>query len=318
MNDMNEATTTGILTIDLQALQQNYQNIRDYCLNFDSNIAVSAVVKANGYGLGMAEVSTALYKAGCRLFYVATPDEGMALRKTLADIDIFILDGLFIDAEKIYQTHNLIPCLSSQAQISNWYSYGQSIGTQLPCVLHLNTGINRLGLNLAGFKAMPTTITQSLNIHHVMSHFASADVPDDAQNLTQIAEIKQIVDFSPQLDYSFGNSPGIAYEPLQNMDFLNTHIMRPGVALCGVKTTDNYPIELKPVVSLFVRVLQTSSLEVGDMVGYGHQFTATKPMRTAIVAAGYADGMFRSLATSTENSGYFEFKGHKLPILGRV
>lgn len=310
---MTDNLATGILTIDLDAIAQNYVSIQTYCHNLDDKAQISAVIKANGYGLGMSQVAKALYIAGCRLFYVATVDEAITLRAQFDDVEIFVLDGLFLGAEDIYQQHNLIPCLASVMQVKAWAEFGN-----LPCVLHFNTGINRLGMNPSDYKNIATEIADYLNVHHIMSHFASADWPDDVQNTSQIAEFELIADLLPELTRSFGNSAGIALKQLQNINVKNKNILRPGVALWGVKTFENYPIDLKPVVALSARVLQISSLKTGDMVGYGHLFNANQPIRTAIIAAGYADGLPRSLSSSTGQDGYFYFKGKKLAILGRV
>lgn len=318
MEDMTNQTATGILTIDLNAIAQNYQNIQAYCHALDKTAQISAVIKANGYGLGMSQVAKALYTAGCRLFYVATIDEAIELRAQYDDVQIFVLDGLFIGAENIYQKHRLIPCLASVQQVMAWAEFGA-----LPCVLHFNTGINRLGMELADFKNISAEITDNLNVHHIMSHFASADWPEDAQNVSQVAEFELISSHLPKLPRSFGNSAAIALKGLQNINaqndnIKNDNILRPGVALWGVKTFEDYPIDLKPVVALSARVLQISTLKTGDMVGYGHLYKASKPMRTAIIAAGYADGLLRSISSATGQNGYFYFKGHKLPLLGRV
>lgn len=313
MENMTNQIATGILTIDLSAVAQNYQNIQAYCRAHDENAQISAVVKANGYGLGMSQVAKTLYVAGCRLFYVATIDEAIELRNQHNDVEIFVLDGLFVGAEAIYQKHKLIPCLASVQQVMAWVKFGN-----LPCVLHFNTGINRLGIELDEFKNIAAKITDGLNVHHIMSHFASADWPDDVQNVSQVAEFELISNHLPKLPRSFGNSAAIALKELQNINAPNNNILRPGVALWGVKTFEDYPIDLKPVVSLSARVLQISTLETGDMVGYGHLYKASKPMRTAIIAAGYADGLSRSLSSTSGQDGYFYFNGHKLPLLGRV
>ncbi|MBL1422240.1 MAG: alanine racemase [Alphaproteobacteria bacterium] len=313
MKKVTDNLATGILTIDLNAIAQNYLSIQNYCYNLDEKAQISAVIKANGYGLGMSQVAESLYGAGCRLFYVATLDEAIALRAQYDDVEIFVLDGLFMGAENIYQQHNLIPCLASVAQVMAWAEFGN-----LPCVLHFDTGINRLGMALNDFKNIAAEIIDGLNVHHIMSHFASADWPNDKQNSSQVAEFELISDHLPQLTRSFGNSAGIALKQLQNINVKSQNILRPGVALWGVKTFENYPIDLKPVVALSARVLQISALETGDMVGYGHLFSAKQVMRTAIIAAGYADGLPRSLSSRSGQDGYFYFNGKKLPILGRV
>ncbi len=294
-NDIRYAT--GVLTINLAALQKNYLKICNFC---DDNSTVAGVVKADAYGLGMLEVSQALYDVGCRLFYVATPQEGIELRVKHDDIFIYILDGLFNEAEDIYRRYNLIPCLASIEQIIFW----QKNNKKLPCVVHFNTGINRLGVSFDDY----IKISPTLNIDHILSHFASADVADDEQNAVQIKEFKHITTHFPNYKRSFSNSAAIEFK-------IDKDIIRPGIGLNGTSNC----VDLEPVISLSGRVLQILNLDIGDKIGYNHIYICDKKMQVAVIAVGYADGIFRRLSASNEQAtGYFHYKTYKLPILGKI
>ncbi|NRA88775.1 MAG: alanine racemase [Rhizobiales bacterium] len=300
-------------------VDNNYKKIKQFCLEYDENTLISTVVKANSYGLGMFETSMALYEVGCRIYYVATPEEGIKLRMKFSDISIYILDGLFKDTENLYQQYSLVPCLSSLDQIRAWYDWGQKDRQQLPCVIHFNTGINRLGVELEDYINIDAYILDALNIDHILSHFASADEPLDIQNIEQINRFEQITQKVPEYRRSFGNSAAIALKKLQDVEAKNTNILRPGIAIFGVKTTNNYPIDLEPVVEISARILQIIDLKKGDKIGYNHTYICDENIKAAVISAGYADGLFRALGTSNSNQdAYFYFDDYKLPILGRI
>ncbi len=310
---------SGIVTVNLSAITNNYRKIQEYCSTVDSNTLVAGVVKADAYGLGMVEVASALIEAGCNIFYVATPEEGIKLRRINNDASIYILDGLFGKCEHIYNQFNLIPCLASIEQIQKWYAWGIKLDCQQPCVIHFNTGINRLGIEYAEFDLLQDELIANLNVDHILSHFASADTVGDAQNFEQINEFQFITKNLPDYKRSFGNSAAITIKELQNIHAYSSNILRPGIGMWGVKTTPNYPINLEPVVEISARILQVFELKSGDKVGYNHYYICHKNIRAAVVAAGYADGLFRSLSASYEKpTGQFQFGEYALPILGKI
>src|SRR5471030_1473413 len=129
------------LTVRLPAIVANYRTYR----RMAGPTAVAAVVKADGYGLGAARVAPALAAAGCDSFFVARLEEGMALRKTCREARIFVLDGAAADAVPALISHRLTPVLNSLAQIAAWGA-AAGVGGPLDAVLHVDTGMNRLGL----------------------------------------------------------------------------------------------------------------------------------------------------------------------------
>ena len=130
------------LTVRLGAIAANY---RTYC-RMTGPCAVAAVVKADAYGMGAAAVAPALAGAGCDTFFVARLSEGVALRKTLPNARIFVLDGAQPDAVPALLTHRLTPALNSLADIAAWNAAAASARTTLDAVIHVDTGMNRLGL----------------------------------------------------------------------------------------------------------------------------------------------------------------------------
>ena len=140
-----DAVETAILTIDLDALIANYRRLRELA----GAAECAAVVKADAYGLGMAEAAPALRREGCKTFFVATPGEAKALRKLLPDAIIYVLAGLMPGTAGEFRKHDLRPVLNSTAEIREWAALSASVGEALPCAVHIDSGMNRLGLSAA-------------------------------------------------------------------------------------------------------------------------------------------------------------------------
>ncbi|WP_313614046.1 alanine racemase [Agrobacterium sp.] len=299
---------TGCLTIDLGALFDNYRFLQTLA----PGVAVAGVVKADAYGLGADRVAATLYAAGCRDFFVAHIDEAISLRKLIAqDARFYVLNGLQPGNESTCEAFDITPVLNSLEQVEQWSAFAQNIGKTLPALLQVDTGMCRLGLppeELEQIVKYPTLIS-GLRIDYIMSHLACADEPDNLANASQLEAMQKAAMTLPDAKVCFSNSGGI---------FLgggyHNHLMRPGIALYGGAPSILRPNPMKPVVRLDVAVVQTRTVPAGSQIGYGGSFAANTQMRLATLAAGYADGLPRSLS----NTGAVWFDGHRLPIVGRV
>lgn len=300
-----EPLAGAVLTVDLDAIAANYALLRDAARGAEA----AAVVKADAYGLGAERVAPVLAEAGCGTFFVAHVGEGVALRRILPDAEIHILNGLLPDAAEAYVAHRLIPALGSLDDIRRWRADARTRAR--PCDIHVDTGMLRLGLppdELAALADDPAPLA-GLDVRLVMSHFASADDAQAAQNRAQLAEFRAARDILPMGRTSFANSSGIFLGPEYRGD-----VVRPGVALYGCNPTPWRENPMRPVVSLMGRVLQVRDALPGENVSYGATFTVEKSMRIATVGVGYADGYPRSLSGRAE--GFID--GVALPVLGRV
>jgi alanine racemase len=298
----------AVLSIDLLALRQNYQ-----ILSKKSGKAnCAAAVKGDAYGLGLTPVVKALWAEGCRSFYVARPEEGKTLRGVLPKAAITVLDGLYEGHASYYRKHQLVPALTTLSQINDWAKNGKSA----PCALHVDTGINRAGLQPAEWLAFTgnDNLLRKLNIRMLMSHLACGDDDNSPMNQRQLDRFQAIRKSVPHLAASLANSPGIFLGKQYRFDEV-----RPGVGLYGGNPTPYQKNPLKPVVTLNVRVLQIRTIQKGDTVGYSATWTAQRTSRIAVIAAGYADGVARKLSSS-QNHGPAQvyFAGQRCPIVGRV
>ncbi len=284
------------LTVDLEALAANYR----WLARQAPRAACAAAVKANGYGLGLAPVARTLRAAGCDSFFAATMSEAKALRALLEDARIYVLDGIMCDADvETAKGHGLIPVLNSFAQIDLWQPWNG------PCAIMIDTGFNRLGID----PDMASRINAAhLNICLWMSHLASADEPDAAQNAHQLARFRQsLPPFEALL--SLANSAAILLGPDYQFD-----MVRPGIALYGGHVDATSAACIRTVVTAQARVLQVRDIAAGACVGYNATWTAARPTRVATLGIGYADGYLRGFS----NRGTVFVNGANCPVIGRV
>lgn len=292
------------LSIDLSAIAENW-------LTFDSlsTAKTAAVVKANAYGTGMVEATRALDRVGCGVFFVATPTEGTVLRTALPDPPIYVLAGLTDGAERGLYDYNLTPVLNDLEQISRWGSLCARTGSR-PAALHVDTGMNRLGIHHTHAEAAVGALTKwGIDLALVMSHLACADQPTHPLNVVQLERFRNVLRFFPGVNASLCGSAGILLGPDYHFD-----LARPGVGLFGGNPVPDLPTKVEHVVSVRAPILQVHSLHEGDTAGYGARYQASGARLLATVGVGYADGFPRTLS----NRGVALVGGVSAPYVGTV
>jgi alanine racemase len=298
----------GKLTIDCAALRNNYALLQQKVGN---RVNVAAVVKANAYGLGAAQITRELTAAGCTRFFVASLQEALPLRAAFPDIEILILNGFFESAANDYLEHKLIPVLGSFIETRAYQNLALKTGKALPAILHFNTRMNRLGFDAVEAKKLIETpdILNGINVQFIMSHLACADTPDHPMNATQLEVFNTIAQHFPNTPKAFANSSGIFLGTDYHFD-----MVRPGMALYGLNPTPALPNPMQPVVALSAPILRTRLVYKGAHVGYRATYEFENDTPIATVSVGYADGIFWNLS----NSGAFYWNGVRCPIRGRV
>ncbi len=296
----------AILTIDLDAIAANYRTLRDRL----DGAACAAVVKADAYGLGVEAVAPALHKAGCRRFFVALLDEAIVLRRCLPDAEIFVIIGLLPGTAPAFREHRLVPVLNDLGQIEEWRR-GCADSGSLPAALHIDTGMNRLGLgpeDSARLIAEPERLA-GIDLCCVMSHLIHAEAADDPLNQTQLARFAAIRDRLPAAPGSLANSSGVFLGPAFHLD-----LARPGAALYGVNPIPGAPNPMRNVVRLTARIVQLRDVDSPMTVGYGATHKVVNKGKIATISIGYADGYLRS----TSGRGSCLVGGVRVPMVGRV
>jgi alanine racemase len=284
--------TAARLTIDLDALARNHALLR----RLAGGAEVAPVVKADGYGLGAAAAAKQLWAEGARSFHVARLAEGVSLRAALGPqrpATIYVLDGATPGSVATLLAERLVPVLNSLEQISLWGQAG-------PAGLHIDTGMNRLGLRPEEARDLG-----GRSFELVVSHLACADEPGHPLNTAQLERFQAVRALFSGVRASLANSAGA----FLGADFA-FDLVRPGIALYGGGGQDG----LAAVATFEVPVLQVRDVPAGESIGYGATFTAERPLRAAILAAGYADGVLRS----TSPAGAVWLAGGRRRLLGRV
>lgn len=272
------------------------------------------MVKADGYGLGMAPVARRLAAAGCRSFFVACAQEGAALRAALAapapDAAIYIFDGLASGDEAALDEYALIPVLGELEEIARWAAHARAHGGR-GAAIKIDTGMGRLGLTLAEADALADAPERldGLSLAFVMSHLACAEETGNPMNAAQLAAFEAARARLPAAPASLVNSAGILLGP----DY-HFNLARPGAALYGISSDPEQPNRMAQVVRLKGRILRSRDVDSEMTVGYGATRRVAGGRRLATVAMGYADGYPRSL--SNRGTGYIG--DDKVSLVGRV
>ncbi len=294
------------LEINLSIISENYRALRAIY----SGKNVGAAVKANAYGLGMKEISLQVQQDGCSDFFVANIEEGMQLREILGQYsNIYVLHGVFSNEEEIFHQQNLIPVLNHLGQIEIWSNFISKLSKKLPAVLHINVGMNRLGITEQELMQIDQETISSIGLKFVMGHLSSSEDKTNPVNLKQLQEFCRLTSRFHNLPKSLCNSGGIFLGKEYHFD-----IARPGAAIYGINPTNE--IQIRNPVRIYAPIIQLSALEEGHSAGYGGSYTnrQQKKIRTAIIPIGYADGVFRNLG----NNMSFYIHSTPVPILGRV
>ena len=304
------------LTIDLGALVANWRLLRQQA----GGAACAAVVKADAYGIGLEPAVGALTRAGCETFFVAHVAEGARARRASPEAVIYVLNGLPPDTASTYADHDLRPVLGSREEIPEWAAFCRASGSPRAAAIHVDTGMNRLGVRVSEALSLATdALLSDFTPALLMTHFVSAEEPENPLNAEQIRAFEAVRAALPALPSSAANSSGIFLPANPHYD-----VVRPGYALYGGNPTPGRRNPMQGVVRLEGCIVQVRTAEDGETAGYNGQWTARGRRRLATVSVGYADGYPRAAsATDAKHAdglptGEAIVGGHRCPFAGRV
>jgi len=276
------------LSIDLDALAHNYHVIAAEAVGAET----APVVKADGYGLGAAPIARRLWTEGARTFFVARLEEGEALRGALAhrSARIIVLDGFTPGSGPRLAAAGLTPVLNTLDQVAAASQFARSAAAPLPCVLQVDTGMNRQGLGQEQASALvQSDRLAGLEIELVMSHLGAGAVPHHVRNTQQLAAFRSVRALFPKAKASLAASAGAFLGPDYRFD-----LVRPGISLYGGGPQERPDPRLKAVARLEAPILDIRHVSAGELIGYGLTIAAERATRVALVGAGYADGVIRA------------------------
>jgi alanine racemase len=305
------------LTVDLAAMTENWKDMS----RRSGKARAGAVVKADAYGTGMEDAGEALYLAGARDFFVATVDEGVTLRLYAPEARIFVLAGIWPGTERRFFENDLVPVISSEEQLAFWMAVLADYG-DYPCALHVDTGFNRLGIEMNEAIALADDVTRPASFSPVlvMSHLVCGDDHSSPTNRQQLESFRRVSAAYEGIDSSLSASGGVFLGSDYHFD-----LTRPGISLYGGEAVSGMANPMRPVLTAEARVIQVRTVNAGEFVSYGRALQLTRDSRLAIVSAGYADGYMRSqssrgvpLRQSVPQGGQGFIAGRRIPVAGRI
>jgi len=268
---LDDPETGGTLIIDLNAIEENFRTLTRLLLTSEC----AAVVKANAYGLGLEPVTAKLANAGCRTFFVADIAEARRVRTCASDVAVYVLNGFSTEAAAAFAEISVQPVINTVADLAEWDAFVAASGWRGGAAIHVDTGMNRLGISIAEAAALASRLhDETHGFTLLMSHLACAELTDHPLNASQIRQFRELRLLYRGLPASLANSSGI---------FLGEHahfdMARAGAALYGINPTPGRANPMRSTIELSGRILQLRQVPQGETVGYGGAWTARRAAR---------------------------------------
>lgn len=312
---MQQPTCT--LIIDISKICHNYRLLQSIC----NKAQIAAAVKANAYGLGVDKIAPALQYYGCQNFFVASVEEGISLRQTLnldtlnqtVSSNIFVLHGVFENTIHDLQAYCLIPVLNNLHQLHIWQKHAIKTNKVLPCTIHIDTGMHRLGMSdqeCEMFISNFDELNKGIDILYIMSHLSTSETIEHSYNKQQLKKFQNYLARLPKnIKASFSNSGGVFLGKSYHFD-----LVRAGIALYGCNLNVENPQIMHNPITLTAPIIHIQNLSKGQHIGYNMQYTTSRNSVIATLPIGYADGYFRAFS----NKAKVFIDGHFASVVGRV
>ncbi len=292
------------------SLQQIRANFRAVQALVGESVEVMPVVKADAYRHGAVAVAHALEAEGAKWLAVSNVEEGCVLRQTGTQARIIVMADFLEDEREMLATHHLTPVIHSLEDLP---------AVRVPYHLKIDTGMNRLGTSAAPDEIARAVAAAPVPLEGLMTHFASSGNYESKQTEQQLERFQAVIaglrraGITPSYVHSSATTP-IAYRRKEAWG----NLVRPGHAIYGyVSPARGAPtrvLNVAPALTWKVTVLEVKDVEAGALIGYGGIHRAQHPMRIAVLAAGYADGIPHRLG----NRGQVIVKGKFAPVVGAV
>jgi alanine racemase len=301
----------GILTVDLGAIEANWRALGRRAMPSEC----AAVIKADGYGCGIEQVAARLSHAGCKTFFVADLAEARRVRAVAPEPAIYVLNGLLPGTAAAFADLRARPVIGNLVELAEWDAFVSANQWHGGAALHVDTGMNRLGVSANEAAALaPRIRTENHGITLLMSHLACSELPEHPLNEQQIKLFREVRILYRGIPSSLANSSGVFLGNAAHCDMI-----RPGVALYGVNPTPGRSNPMRPVIELQARIVQIRHVPRDETVGYDAAWTAKHATKLAVVAVGYADGYLRAASSSDAAPGADAIvAGKRCKLAGRV
>lgn len=301
--------------IDLQAIQQNVKNLKEF---LRPNVQIIAVVKANAYGHGDVAVARAALEAGATVLAVATPDEALHIRAHFEEPDILILGASPVSFAPYAAQQRII----LTAFADDWIQQAASllVDEALPLRLHIkiDSGMGRIGIRseqelLELYQTIQST--DNMELDGIFTHFATADEEDTLHFDQQVQFFEKclaVIPNKPRVVHASNTAASLVKDPHLQYD-----AVRFGISMYGLSPSSYVksilPFHLLPAFSLESELVHVKQIKSGDPVGYGATYVASTDMWIGTIPIGYADGVIRKLGGQE-----VLIDGQRMPIVGRI
>ena len=288
---------SGILNINTKNLIYNY----NFFKNLKKNLIVAPTIKADAYGLGDKKIFNLLVNQGCKHFFVATLNEGSKLKNKNNSIKIYVLNGLQNYKLEQFTRANLIPVVNSIEE------YKRIKDANIDYAIHIDTGINRLGISSEDVKKLDL---QNDNIKLIISHLSSSDEYKIKYNIKQKKLFNTFINEKTKgIIFSLANAHGSILDKTYLYDMI-----RPGIGIYGCFENKKLEKKIKNVINLKGKIIQIKDLKKNQYIGYNRTFKTKNKTKVAIIGLGYEDGIPRLMS----NKGFVYFKKDRFKIIGRI
>lgn len=303
------------LRVNLDAYAHNLRALRE---RLPGETKVLAVVKANGYGLGVERIAARALEAGAEMLGVATVDEGAQLRELFPEARILLLYQPPLDRFDLVISHNLRVTLNDASAAERLGDLARRAQVIVPVHCEVDTGMGRQGFppESAVKDIQQLTRISNIDIEGLMTHFPSAETPDDPFTQNQIKLFRALLRDVDKAGIPYelahaANSAAVMLYPAAAYTMVRVGLMSYGV-WPGETPLEDSPV--RPVVRWESRVTAVRKLPGGASVGYGRTFRTNEPTRAATVLVGYADGYPHAVSNVAE----VLIRGRRFPVIGRV
>tara|TARA_A100000171_G_C2140093_1_gene154453 strand:- start:3085 stop:4140 length:1056 start_codon:yes stop_codon:yes gene_type:complete len=281
------------LYIDLEQIKKNYLFAKKV-----TNSKIAAVVKSDCYGLGVNILAPFISQLGCRDFFVSNLKEGIFLRKIFKkkrNINIYILQGITLFPLQKILENKLIPVLSSNEEVILWNNFSKIQRKKLPCVINIDTGMKRTGLNFFEFKNLNINY---IEIKYILSHLSYQNDPNNEYHKKQLIFFNKIKNYLNNFKYTLASSIGLSLDRKYHFDML--------------RIGEN--LFLNDVISLYTKIINISIIHNTTCIGYNCTYKAKKGEIIAVLPIGYSHGYSKKFG----NIAYASIEGYLVPVIGEI
>ena len=303
-----------VAVVDLGAIRFNLNQV----IQKVKPAGVMAVVKANAYGHGMAEVARTALDAGAAYLAVALVEEGIELREAGISDPTLVFGGFFPDQAEFFLRYDLDATLYSLANAKALAKAAKLLRKPANVHIKIDTGMGRVGVPWEEASPFVQQVLQipEIRIMGVYTHFATSDEKDKSFANLQLQRFKVALKNIESLGFKIPIKHAANSGAILDMPDAYFDMVRPGIMMYGYypsfETTES--VSLRPAMSFLSKVLHVKEVEKGTTVSYGRQYTAPQKTTIATIPVGYADGYNRLLT----NKGDVLINGRKYHIAGRV